>query len=84
MCGITGIFAYSNAAPPVNSQELLQIREVMTARGPDDAGIWLSERIGLAHRRLSIIDLTKMGTQPMTTQDGIFRIVFNGIVFVEP
>jgi asparagine synthase (glutamine-hydrolysing) len=81
MCGITGIFAYSNAAPPVNSQELLQIREVMTARGPDDAGIWLSERIGLAHRRLSIIDLTKMGTQPMTTQDGIFRIVFNGEIY---
>jgi asparagine synthase (glutamine-hydrolysing) len=81
MCGITGIFAYSNAAPPVNSQELLQIREVMTARGPDDAGIWLSERIGLAHRRLSIIDLTKMGSQPMTTQDGIFRIVFNGEIY---
>jgi len=42
MCGIAGIFAYRESAPPVNAEELLRIREHMITRGPDDAGTWIS------------------------------------------
>lgn len=83
MCGIAGIFAYSNMTAQVESEELLRIREAMIVRGPDDAGLWLStdKRIGLAHRRLSIIDLSKTGRQPMMTQNGVLSIVFNGEIY---
>jgi asparagine synthase (glutamine-hydrolysing) len=83
MCGITTIFAYHKTAPPVDQEELLRIRERMYSRGPDGAGLWISEnsRIGLAHRRLAIIDLSQTGAQPMSTPDGKLRIVFNGEIY---
>src|SRR5919109_3056624 len=83
MCGIAGIFAYRNSAPPVDEAELLRIREAMVARGPDGAGLWLSpdKSIGLAHRRLAVIDLSNTGAQPMTTDDGQLRITFNGEIY---
>src|ERR1019366_4827611 len=83
MCGIAGIFAYRDPAPPVDRDELLRIREAMIKRGPDGAGLWVSDdgRIGLAHRRLTIIDLTDGGAQPMATADGNFRIIFNGEIY---
>ena len=58
MCGIAGILAYRESAPPVDADELLRIREHMITRGPDGARTWISpdSRIGLAHRRLAIID----------------------------
>ena len=57
MCGITGIFAYGFGAGQIHDDELLALRETMRKRGPDGAGLWVSDdgRIGLAHRRLSII-----------------------------
>ena len=83
MCGIAGIFTYDRTAHPVDRDELLRIREAMVNRGPDGAGIWISpdSRIGLAHRRLSIIDLSDTGAQPMATDDGQFRITFNGEIY---
>jgi len=83
MCGIAGIFAYGDAAPPVDQAELLRIREAMVKRGPDGAGLWLSadRRVGLAHRRLAIIDLSETGAQPMATDDGQLRITFNGEIY---
>src|SRR4051794_23532910 len=83
MCGIAGIFAYGQSAPPVDEQELLRIREAMIKRGPDGAGLWISpdKRVGLAHRRLAIIDLSESGAQPMATADGRFRITFNGEIY---
>jgi asparagine synthase (glutamine-hydrolysing) len=83
MCGIAGIFAYNHSAPPINLEELLQIREVMKSRGPDGAGLWISEdkRIALAHRRLSIIDLSEAGAQPMGTSDQSVWVVFNGEIY---
>ncbi|MCX7140583.1 MAG: asparagine synthase (glutamine-hydrolyzing) [Proteobacteria bacterium] len=83
MCGVAGIFAYRESAPPVDEQELLRIREAMIHRGPDGAGLWISpdRRVGLAHRRLAIIDLSEAGAQPMSTADGNFRITFNGEIY---
>lgn len=83
MCGIAGIFAYQSSAPAVRQGELLRIRDHMVARGPDGEGMWVSEdrRIGLAHRRLAIIDLSTEGAQPMATPDGRYQIVFNGEIY---
>ncbi len=83
MCGLVGIFPYHADAPPVDHEELLQIRERMFTRGPDGAGLWVSEnrRVGLAHRRLSIIDLSESGAQPMVDPETGNRIVFNGEIY---
>jgi len=83
MCGIATIFSYSRDAPRVNEKELSDIRDAMASRGPDGKGIWISRdgKIGLAHRRLSIIDLGSAGSQPMSTNDGRLKIVFNGEIY---
>jgi asparagine synthase (glutamine-hydrolysing) len=59
------------------------MRDVMAHRGPDGAGVWVAPdaRIGLAHRRLSIIDLSTAAGQPMFTRDGALAIVFNGEIY---
>lgn len=81
MCGLAAILSYR--APPVDRGELIRIRDHMTSRGPDDAGLWLSEdsTVGLGHRRLAILDLTDAGHQPMSTPDGKLRVVFNGEIY---
>ena len=83
MCGIAAIFAYSPDAPPVDRAELLRIREQMVNRGPDGSGQWYSAdgRVGLAHRRLAIIDLSADGAQPMASADGRLVITFNGEIY---
>ena len=82
MCGIAAIFSYNNG-PPVDERELLRIRDRMTSRGPDGAGMWVSEdrSVGLAHRRLAIIDLSPTADQPMTDDSGVFTITFNGEIY---
>jgi asparagine synthase (glutamine-hydrolysing) len=59
------------------------MRDSMTHRGPDDAGVWLEPRgrVGLAHRRLSIVDLSPAGRQPMSNEDGSVWITFNGEIY---
>ena len=83
MCGIAGVFSYHAEAPCLEKEELMRMRESMTHRGPDGSGLWVSgnQRAGLAHRRLSIIDLTDTGTQPMSIDGGRYRIVFNGEIY---
>ena len=83
MCGIAAIFSYAANAPPIDHEELYHIREAMEARGPDGAGLWVSanKRVGLAHRRLSIIDLTDAGNQPMASSDCRFYVIFNGEIY---
>jgi asparagine synthase (glutamine-hydrolysing) len=83
MCGIAGIFSYRDGGAPVHETELLRVRDHMSRRGPDGKGLWLNadKAIGLAHRRLSIIDLSDGASQPMTTADGRFAITFNGEIY---
>jgi asparagine synthase (glutamine-hydrolysing) len=83
MCGIAGIVAYDPRARPVDLDELRTIRDAMQRRGPDGAGEWLSSdgRVALAHRRLSIIDLSDRAAQPMHSADGRFSITFNGEIY---
>lgn len=83
MCGIAGIFAYGVAAAPVSKSELEACCDRMKARGPDGAGRWISAngRVGLGHRRLSVIDLSEAGSQPMMSQDGRLVVTFNGEIY---
>lgn len=83
MCGIVAIMAYGSNARPVKTQEMLRIRDQMIRRGPDAGGCWIADdqRVGLAHRRLSIIDLTSGGAQPMALPDTGTRITFNGEIY---
>lgn len=83
VCGIAGIFAHHNAAPDVERVELCRIRDHMAARGPDGAGEWYSAdgKVGLAHRRLAIIDLSERGAQPMANADGGQVVTFNGEIY---
>lgn len=84
MCGVAGIVNANER--PVDRERLLRIRDSMTARGPDGAGIWVSERgdVGLAHTRLAILDLSERAAQPMASPDGRLRVVYNGEIYNHP
>ena len=81
MCGIAGVFGHNN------SRNLAQVVETMAAslihRGPDDEGVWVDAdaNFALGHRRLSILDLSMEGHQPMLSRDGRFVMGFNGEVY---
>jgi len=83
MCGIAAIWSLDPRGPLVDRDELLRIRDSMAARGPDGSGEWISpdRRVGLAHRRLAIIDLSPTGAQPMASADGRAVITFNGEIY---
>src|SRR5215472_3026751 len=82
MCGIVGIFNHSTAEQ-VSSETILLMRDSMIHRGPDDSGIYVSpdRTVGLGHRRLSIIDLSPAGRQPMSDDQGRLWITFNGEIY---
>jgi asparagine synthase (glutamine-hydrolysing) len=86
MCGLNGIFAYHSAAGAPSETELLATREAMRSRGPDGSGSWWSadRHCGLAHRRLTILDLSDRASQPMISEDGGLIIVFNGEIYNYP
>ena len=79
MCGIVGIVS----GEAFESARLLRMNETLRHRGPDDHGIWMSENrtVGLAHRRLSILDLSPLGRNPMAWDDGRLRITYNGEIY---
>jgi asparagine synthase (glutamine-hydrolysing) len=79
MCGICGILHF-NDFREVNYEILVRMNQTMIHRGPDDYGIYQNDSIGLAHRRLSIIDLST-GHQPMYNEDGSICIIFNGEIY---
>jgi asparagine synthase (glutamine-hydrolysing) len=80
MCGICGIAVPDNLNREIDEAALIRMRDSLTHRGPDDAGVFIDGRVGLAHRRLSIVDLAG-GHQPMSNEDGRVRITYNGEVY---
>ncbi|MCD6309964.1 MAG: asparagine synthase (glutamine-hydrolyzing) [Candidatus Eremiobacteraeota bacterium] len=83
MCGIVGVFRFSGYGDPITPPLIESMRDTMIHRGPDDCGFYISpdRRVGLGHRRLSIIDLSSAGHQPMSNEDGTIWIVFNGEIY---
>ena len=79
MCGICGVF-HSERARQVNRDMLVRMNQQIVHRGPDDDGFLVEENVGLAMRRLSIIDI-QTGHQPLSNEDGSVWIVFNGEIY---
>lgn len=79
MCGIVGLLSYHAGS----DEQLFNMATAITNRGPDDSGIWLDSNagIGLAHRRLSIVDLSDAGHQPMQAASERYVMVFNGEIY---
>src|SRR5665213_755879 len=82
MCGITGFFE-KGRSPKECKQALRDMTAALVHRGPDAEGFWSDEREGihLGHRRLSILDLTSTGNQPMASESGRYQLVFNGEIY---
>jgi len=82
MCGIAGIVAADrlDTLTADDRARLTRMRDVITHRGPDDAGLQCDELAGLAHRRLSIVDVAA-GHQPLSNEDGSVWVVFNGEIY---
>jgi asparagine synthase (glutamine-hydrolysing) len=83
MCGIAGVLALDRGPFRVTEPLVTRMRETMRHRGPDGGATWIDPegRIGLGHRRLSIIDLADCAAQPMTNEDGSLWLVFNGEIY---
>lgn len=83
MCGITGVYAYAADRVQLDPTLLWRMTDSLAHRGPDGRGIHLDPeaRIGIGHRRLSIIDLSEAGHQPMSNDDGSLWITYNGEVY---
>lgn len=83
MCGIVGALSFNNSEFVISKSYLTDMRDAMIHRGPDDAGEWISpdKKMGLGHRRLSIIDLSKSASQPMCNDKNNLSIVFNGEIY---
>jgi asparagine synthase (glutamine-hydrolysing) len=79
MCGICGIINFDGK--PVPENHLRKMMQTMKHRGPDDDGIFVHKNVGLGFVRLSIIDLSTAGHQPMISGDGRFTMVFNGEIY---
>lgn len=79
MCGIAGLYDLSQA--PVRGELVKNMCDMIRHRGPDDEGLWCRGPVALGHRRLSIIDLSPRGRNPMSNEDGSVRIVFNGEIY---
>ena len=82
MCGIGGFLWLGNGPAPFDAERRLRAMiKTVRHRGPDDQGVWSDQLCGLAHARLSIIDLSPAGHQPMGTPDGRVWISFNGEIY---
>lgn len=80
MCGIAGRWNFESGRP-VPAEQVRRMCDAIAHRGPDDAGVWCDGAIGLGHRRLSIVDLSAAGHQPMPNAAGTCWIVFNGEIY---
>lgn len=83
MCGVTGILQRSTSAESLD-RNIHRMRDALVHRGPDDKGSWIDAQTGqiaLGHRRLSVVDLSPRGAQPMNSADGRYVLVFNGEIY---
>jgi asparagine synthase (glutamine-hydrolysing) len=78
MCGIAGIVDYSSS---IDQDKVREMADSIAHRGPDDSGYYFNDNIGLAHRRLSIIDLSDAGHQPMISKCGRYALIYNGELY---
>lgn len=78
MCGIAGIYNYAEPGRAVDRDLLQRMTRLLAHRGPDDEGFHIDGPIGIGHRRLSIVDLSATGRQPMSNEDGSCWICYNG------
>src|SRR5512139_3150316 len=83
MCGVVGALAFANSGFRITVPYIERMRDTMVHRGPDGAGVWIApdSRIGLGHRRLSILDLSEAAAQPMANADGSLLVSFNGEIY---
>jgi asparagine synthase (glutamine-hydrolysing) len=83
MCGIAGFLGYGGLPSDTATDIASRMGDAIRHRGPDDAGIWCDDaaQVALAHRRLSILDLSPAGHQPMVSASGRFVMVFNGEIY---
>src|SRR3954469_20705822 len=83
MCGVVGALAFSGSRFEITSAYIERMRDAMAHRGPDGVGAWIAAdgRVGLGHRRLSIIDLAAAAGQPMANEDGSIRLTYNGEIY---
>ena len=79
MCGIAGQLNFDNSS--VSPVILKRMTDAISHRGPDGEGQWIEKNVGLGHRRLSIIDTSPAGHQPMISTDGRFVLTYNGEVY---
>src|SRR4051812_50178198 len=79
MCGIAGIVAVDQLEQDAPARAL-RMRDIITHRGPDEAGLHCDTHAALAHRRLSIVDLSS-GQQPLSNEDGSIWVIFNGEIY---
>ncbi len=79
MCGIAGIFNLNKQ--PVVLKQVEQMADAIAHRGPDGEGFFVKDQIGLAHRRLAILDVSALGAQPMTSKNDEWVVVFNGCIY---
>ena len=83
MCGLVGALSFESSDFTVNHSYIEGMRDTMVHRGPDGEGSWVDKdnRIGLGHRRLSIIDLSQAASQPMSNPEDSIVLVFNGEIY---
>ena len=79
MCGIVGQVNFDNS--PVSPVVLKRMTDEIEHRGPDGEGHWIKEGVGFGHRRLSIIDLSPAGHQPMISSDNRYVLTYNGEIY---
>ncbi|MEE2792283.1 MAG: asparagine synthase (glutamine-hydrolyzing) [Acidobacteriota bacterium] len=80
MCGIAGKLVGASGAT-VEPQLVARMTAALRHRGPDAQGVWTAPGIGLGSRRLAVIDLSDRGRQPLSNEDGLIRVVFNGEIY---
>ena len=80
MCGISGYYSKSSS---INEDTINKMNLAISHRGPDSSGVWLDKKCGIVfgHQRLSIIDLSGAGKQPMVSNSGRFILTYNGEIY---